>query len=281
MNCFIVVDLVKDPILQRSLTRSTTRVSQRPTYLLLLACIIQFVLISSESRADSSIKAFVTKHCVDCHGAEQPEAGVDLNGPYDDRALLENRDVWLRALQQLEVGAMPPDEPLPKSTELAAFKQTLLSKVRDVDWEKFHDPGRLSLSRLTAVEYRHAIRDIFGVDFHAGGLLGKDPEGGTGFTNDRDALTFPLYAMNDFLSEAERIAEAYLNYRRDRWKAAIEFEDAWKASSDKSTVLNDAGTAAILKDRNAPFQLNLVVPFSGMYQVDMDARVEWILLKIP
>ena len=127
MNCFIVVDLVKDPILQRSLTRSTTRVSQRPTYLLLLACIIQFVLISSESRADSSIKAFVTKHCVDCHGAEQPEAGVELNGPYDDRALLENRDVWLRALQQLEVGAMPPDEPLPKSTELAAFKQTLLS----------------------------------------------------------------------------------------------------------------------------------------------------------
>ena len=37
------------------------------------------------------------------------------------------------------------------------------SAANDVDWMLFHDPGRVSLARLTIGEYRNAIRDTFGV----------------------------------------------------------------------------------------------------------------------
>ena len=81
---------------------------------------------------------------------------------------------------------------------------------------------RVSLARLTSIEYRNSIRDIFGVDLQAGALLGNDPEGNTGFTNDRDALTFPLFAFDNFMREAERAVDAWFGYGEEPWRKVIE-----------------------------------------------------------
>jgi hypothetical protein len=221
-----------------------------------------------------SIKAFVTKHCVACHGGDLMEADVDLRNYNDQRQLLKHRDIWFRALEQVTSKAMPPEsEAQPNEEERALFMKSLTRSVKDVDWKQFHDPGRLGLSRLTTIEYRHAIRDIFGVDLQAGDFLGKDPEGNTGFTNDRDSLTFPLFAMDGFLREAERAVEGFMNCKREPWSQSIELEKAWQLNSDKSTELSDDGLYVVLKERNAPFQLNINIPFSGLFRLEILAHV--------
>ncbi len=126
------------------------------TFLVLVCHLISRPAFATDSE---SIKSFVTKHCVACHGGELMEADVDLRNYADQRQLLKHRDIWFRALEQVTSKAMPPEgEVQPSEEEQALFVKALTRSVKEVDWKQFHDPGRLSLSRLTAIEYRHAIR---------------------------------------------------------------------------------------------------------------------------
>lgn len=234
--------------------------------------LLTFALLFAASITRASIEPFVQQYCIRCHGEEKIEADIDLRGPYDQLSLLEHHDVWLRVLDQLEIEDMPPKAPLPAAAEYEAAIAAINSLINDVDWAKFHDPGRMGLARLTTVEYRNAIRDIFGVDLQAGAFLSKDPEGNTGFTNDHDSLTFPLFAFDSFMREAERSVDAYLSYDREPWRQEIDLVEAWRAGSDKSVELTDEENAVLLKERNSPFQLNLDLPFAGMYRIDLNAR---------
>ena len=129
------------------------------------------------------------------------------------------------------------------------------------------DPGRQSLSRLTTIEYCNSVRDIFGIDLHAGVYLGRDPEGATGFTNDRDNLSFPLFAMQDYLREAERAVDAFLGYGQPRWSGGFSLVDAWHRSSDKSTSLTSNREAVLAEDAKKPFHLGVTVPHAGKYRI--------------
>ena len=57
-----------------------------------------------------------------------------------------------------------------------------------------------------------------------------------------------------------------------RFAKSIVMADAWAATSDKSTELNDDGTAIVAKDDKAPFHFSIDVPFAGMYALDVNAR---------
>ncbi|MEM7390706.1 MAG: DUF1592 domain-containing protein [Verrucomicrobiota bacterium] len=221
--------------------------------------------------AGERTETLIRTYCVRCHGEEKTEANMDLRGPYDTGSLLKHRKKWLKVIDQLELEDMPPKKPFPTEAEYAHLMDYLSGSIERVDWTKYHDPGRVSLARLTRVEYRHAIREIFEVDLQAGDYLGRDPEGQTGFSNDREALTFPLFALDDFMREAERAVEAWLNYHLEPWEQEIDLVDYWRGSSDKSVGLNAEETGVLLKERNAPFQLNLDLPFAGMYRIGLEA----------
>ena len=228
--------------------------------------------IGHDAIAGDAIGTLVQKYCVRCHGGEEVEAAIDLRGNYRQIDLLKKSKVWNRVLQQLEMEAMPPDEPYPSAAEYASLIAQIKSAVHDVDWQKFHSPGRIGLARLTTVEYQNAVRDIFEIDLQAGAFLSKDPEGNTGFTNDRESLTFPLFAFDNFLREAERVVDAYLSFSHEPWSQTIDLVAAWKAGSDGSVALTDDGESVLIKDRNAPYQLNLDLPFAGMYRIGFHAR---------
>ncbi|MEL6105590.1 MAG: DUF1592 domain-containing protein [Planctomycetota bacterium] len=224
--------------------------------------------------AERTIQSFVSRYCVECHGQDSPEAGIRLSGGTSQRSLLRSRESWLTAMSQVIDGKMPPeDAEQPSGAERAEFKHSLGDMIQDVDWQAFHNPGRLGLARLTAVEYRNSIRDLFGVDLLSGRLLGRDPEGNTGFTNDRDTLTFPLFAFDGYLSEAERAADAVRAYSLPAWSQTIEAEEALKRTADRSVELDRSKAAVALKGRNQPFQLNVEVPHSGLYRFSARLRV--------
>jgi hypothetical protein len=66
---------------------------------------------------------FLTKHCIDCHGEEQPEAGLSLVGlgPVDEL----NADTWKAVWAQVSLGEMPPDD---------VDQPEAVDRLRFVDW---------------------------------------------------------------------------------------------------------------------------------------------------
>ncbi|MEM7015701.1 MAG: DUF1587 domain-containing protein, partial [Verrucomicrobiota bacterium] len=172
---------------------------------------------AEESLSISKLEPFFANYCVDCHNSDEAEAGVDLEGPIDRLRMLRDHETWLHVIEQIETEEMPPKKPYPSKSEIETTLAIIDQAVNNVDWTEFHDPGRTTLARLTKLEYRNAVRDIFGVDLQAGRFLVDDPEGNSGFTNDRESLSFPLFAFDDFLREAERAADTVLGFAEPVW----------------------------------------------------------------
>jgi hypothetical protein len=67
---------------------------------------------------ETHVKPFLTKHCYDCHGDSDGEAGVDLSVFPVTIATADQVAGWLKVLDQLQAGLMPPlDESRPDSQE--------------------------------------------------------------------------------------------------------------------------------------------------------------------
>ena len=56
--------------------------------------------------APDSIRVFFSKHCVDCHGVDEPEGGVALEGLSELSKV--NVETWQKILGQIAAGEMPP-----------------------------------------------------------------------------------------------------------------------------------------------------------------------------
>ena len=68
-------------------------------------------------------KPVLAKYCYDCHGLGNVTAQVAFDQFTSDGQLLENRDLWWKALKQLRAGLMPPQgEPRPSSGERRALR---------------------------------------------------------------------------------------------------------------------------------------------------------------
>ena len=66
------------------------------------------------------VKPFLRKHCYDCHGDSDGEAGVDLSAFASTINTADQVGGWLKALDQLQADLMPPlDEKRPESAERA------------------------------------------------------------------------------------------------------------------------------------------------------------------
>jgi hypothetical protein len=242
-----------------------------PVILLNIVCVA-----ASSQAADftTDIRPLIDRYCLKCHGGDGVEAGVDFSRHRTMPDVLRDRTVWMDALEQIQNGEMPPQEnEVAQPTE--AQRQQLVAWINDsivhTDWRKYSDPGRVSLARLTKLEFRNAVRDVLGVDVQAGSLLSNDPEGSTGFTNDRESLSFPLFAFDDFLRAAERAAETVLGFDGKPWQWSREFEEIARAATF-AAELTESGDAVVLQDANEPFPLSVEVLSAGLYEVQVLAR---------
>ena len=72
------------------------------------------------------------------------------------------------------------------------------------------NPGRVTLRRLNAAEYRNTIRDLFGLpEFETASAFPGD-DVGYGFDNIGDVLTLPPLLMEKYFLEAERISRVLI-----------------------------------------------------------------------
>ena len=242
-----------------------------------LIILLTIVSVASSSQADdfaTDIRPLVARYCLKCHGQDGVEAGVNFSRHKTMPDVLRDRTMWLDALEQIRGGDMPPKEEgvaIPTEAERKQLITWISDAVVHADWRKYSDPGRVSLARVTKLEFRNAVRDVLGLDVQAGALLSNDPEGSTGFTNDRENLSFPLFSFDDFLREAERAAETVLGFDDQPWQWGREFEDIARAATFTAEIV-ESGDAVVLKDANEPFPLAIDVPSAGLFEVKVLAR---------
>ena len=233
-------------------------------------------LLGAAVAADFSkdIRPLVERHCLKCHGGHEVEAGVDFSRHHRMTDVLRDRTMWLDALEQIQTGEMPPKKKSvsqPTDAEREQLIGWINESVVHTDWKKYADPGRVSLARLTKLEFRNAVRDVLGVDVQAGVFLSNDPEGNTGFTNDRESLSFPLFAFDDFLREAERAADTVLGFAEKPWTWDREFLEIARTSTITTTPTAE-GDGIVLENANEPFFFSFEAPHTGLYEVTLRAR---------
>jgi len=150
------------------------------------------------------IRPLLEKFCFDCHADGVNKGEVAFDEFPSDQAVLENRELWSKALKNLRAGLMPPaKKPRPTDAQREQIAHWIKTAVFQSD-PRNPDPGRVTIRRLNRVEYHNTIHDLLGVDFDTQTEFPPD-DTGYGFDNIGDVLTLPPMLLEKYLSAANQI----------------------------------------------------------------------------
>jgi mono/diheme cytochrome c family protein len=152
---------------------------------------------------DGSAREFLAAHCRKCHTGEKSKGKFDVAGLTTDFSDKTNRERWLKVLERVRAGTMPPKEsarPPRETVEAVAdwiSRQAAASQAAD---------GRVVLRRLNRVEYQNTVRDLLAVDVDLKDLLPEDIAT-NGFDNSAEALHVSSFLMASYLEAADRVLD--------------------------------------------------------------------------
>ena len=162
---------------------------------------------SASSRFARDIRPLLDRACVDCHAADDPEAGLDLES-YSGSLSLDRFPIILKLRNRVLSGEMPPPEPGAEGLrpeELNAMSEWAKRALAEAAASLEASPGRVTLRRLSREEYDNTVRDVFGVRSDRSASFPTD-DLGYGFDNIGDALSFSLLHLEKYAAAAEEIA---------------------------------------------------------------------------
>ncbi|HEV3300552.1 MAG TPA: DUF1592 domain-containing protein, partial [Planctomycetaceae bacterium] len=159
----------------------------------------------------TTIQPLVRKYCVECHGNETTNGGVNFESLSDISSAIAARKTWHKARKMLETGAMPPaDHPTrPNEAEVASLVRWINQAVFEDDCGKSRDPGHVTIRRLNRAEYNNTIRDLVGVKLRPADDFPSD-DVGNGFDNQGEVLSISPLLMEGYVAAAERISSVAL-----------------------------------------------------------------------
>jgi hypothetical protein len=158
-----------------------------------------------------TVQPFVRKYCVECHGNDTTNGGVNFESLGGFSSAVAARKTWDKARKMLETAAMPPaDHPTrPNEAEIADVLRWVNQSVFNDDCIKVRDPGHVTLRRLNRAEYNNTIRDLVGVRLRPADEFPSD-DVGNGFDNQGEVLSISPLLMERYLSAAERVSSVAL-----------------------------------------------------------------------
>lgn len=186
----------------------------------LAAVLTAFALAASASAAD--FRPFFENHCVSCHSPELKSGRLDLStlawNPNDP----QNEAVWIKVLDRVTAGEMPPkkaEQPSPQ--ERKTFETALGRDLTDSTAKRYSAEGRATRRRLNRQEYENAVRDLLGAPW----LPLKDilPEDSVahGYNRVGDALDVSHVQVARYLQAAETALEAVVARQVERPEAKV------------------------------------------------------------
>jgi hypothetical protein len=158
----------------------------------------------------TTVRPFLSKYCLDCHGEKVQEAKLSLASLQTRADLASSPQIWDEILERLESGEMPPPEDA-KSQPTAKERESIIAwliKARDEEAAAHAgDPGPVLLRRLSNAEYDYTIRDLTGVDIRPTRTFPVDPANEAGFDNSGESLTISPALFEKYLAAAREVSE--------------------------------------------------------------------------
>lgn len=106
-------------------------------------------------------RAFLERHCVECHDAETQKGGLDLTSLNFEPKNATNFSRWVTVFDRVSLGEMPPaKKPRPETREQAGFLMGLNAGLDSADRERIEREGRATQRRLNRYEYENSLRQI-------------------------------------------------------------------------------------------------------------------------
>jgi hypothetical protein len=128
----------------------------------------------ASAQALSKPDAFFAKFCLDCHDDDAKKGRLSLEGlsaEYSDPKL---HKTWVRVFDRIREQEMPPqDESQPTPEERDSFLRSLEQTLHEASLQQQKD-GRVTIRRLSRVEYQNTIRDLFDIPVEVQSRLPED-----------------------------------------------------------------------------------------------------------
>ncbi|MCC6673199.1 MAG: DUF1592 domain-containing protein [Planctomycetes bacterium] len=217
--------------------------------------------------AAAAARASIVRHCIECHGAKDPEADLDLERmPFEQDP--ERLVAVLRQMRdRVAAGEMPPAEkPRPAREDLEAIVGFARERLAALARSRPPAPGRVSMRRLSRAEYARTIRDLFGLDAVPARSFPPD-DLVHGFDNQGAAATFSALHLEKLVAAAEWIAEQVVPSEDPDHPPVQRFEAEFMAGEG---MHRSGGDSAHLLAAGAIVQ-GVHVPRAGTYRVRIRA----------
>lgn len=160
---------------------------------------------------ENKIRPFLTAHCLRCHGRQERLGDRRFDRLSFDFSQPQNGELLQDILDQLNLGAMPPeDEPQPSAEETRQAVDVLTKSLAEArDAARSHSAGKVVLRRLNRTEYLNTVRDLFRLnmsDFDPAVAFPAD-DSVEGFDNVGEGLLTSDFLLAQYLEAAEKIVE--------------------------------------------------------------------------
>jgi hypothetical protein len=147
---------------------------------------------------------FFDQYCGDCH-YEDASGGLDLSLLTFDPANRDNLATWVRVLDRVAAGEMPPKKrkERPAPADLATFTKIVSTPLTAFEKEVSARHGRAIQRRLNRYEYENALRDLLNVPWAQ--VKDKLPLDGEAhrFNKSGEALDVSFVQMERYLTAAD------------------------------------------------------------------------------
>jgi len=202
------------------------------SFLILFA---ELLAVCGWAQADSPLDShqqFLTKYCLECHGAEKQKGDYRFDTLGTDLTNLRTLEIWQGVLDQLNLGAMPPkDRPQPRFDATAKVIQSLTATLRHAYAARKSTGRQAVIRRLNKFELRNTLRDLFYInhpdfaptvvsglyDFNGNGITAhktieptrsfQDDEEEGGFDNIGAALVMSDFLLEMLIGAAEEVID--------------------------------------------------------------------------
>lgn len=158
---------------------------------------------SQDSQAQHRVKAFLARHCFECHRGEEPKGDLRLDRLSESVADEASREQWQAVLARVKAGEMPPKEkPRPPESEVRELTDWISARLESAAAAR-DAQGRAVVRRLNRVEYERTVRDLLGIEIDLRDLLPPDTSA-HGFDNNGEALHTSSFLLDRYLEAADQ-----------------------------------------------------------------------------
>jgi hypothetical protein len=195
------------------------------------------------------IRPFLNEHCIDCHRGDSAKAGLRLDSLAPDFAAADKERVWVKVLERLEAGDMPPKKrSQPRQAERSQVVSWINDQLLEAERRAQAPRGSLALRRLTRLQYENTVHDLLAIEVALKDRLPEDKRA-FGFDNIGDALNLSPAQLEAYLEAADASLDAAIakKARPETWKRRF---TRLQATGDLAGIL-DLEDAVVLFGRDS------------------------------